>query len=77
MISTPSADRTALALEDYSFWFKPAVRASEGPAALEEVSFTVEAGSLVLILGRSGSGKSTLALNLVGIYPDYMGGRNR
>ena len=77
MNSIPSADREALALEDYSFWFKPAARESEGPAALEEVSFTVEAGSLVLILGRSGSGKSTLALNLVGIYPDYMGGRNR
>ena len=77
MNSIPSADRAALALEDYSFWFKPAAREPEGPAALEEVSFTVEAGSLILILGRSGSGKSTLALNLVGIYPDYMGGRNR
>ena len=31
----------------------------------------------MLILGRSGSGKSTLALNLVGIYPDYFGGRNQ
>ena len=77
MNSTPSADRAALALEDYSFWFKPAARDPEGPAALEKVSFTVETGSLVLILGRSGSGKSTLALNLVGIYPDYMGGRNQ
>lgn len=67
----------ALVLEEYSFWFKPGAGQPEGPPALEEVSFCVEAGSLVLILGRSGSGKSTLALNLVGIYPDYMGGRNR
>ena len=73
----PAAGHMALVLEDYSFWFKPAAGQSEGPAALKEVSFCVEAGSLVLILGRSGSGKSTLALNLVGIYPDYMGGRNR
>jgi len=67
----------ALALEAYSFWFKPQGGQPEGPAALEELSFAIGAGSFVLILGRSGSGKSTLALNLVGIYPDYFGGRNQ
>jgi energy-coupling factor transport system ATP-binding protein len=67
----------ALVLEDYSFWFKPPSGQPEGPAALLDVSFEIEAGSFVLILGRSGSGKSTLALNLVGIYPDYFGGRNQ
>jgi energy-coupling factor transporter ATP-binding protein EcfA2 len=66
-----------LVLEKYSFWFKPPVGQPEGPPAFLDVSFEIEAGSFVLILGRSGSGKSTLALNLVGIYPDYFGGRNK
>lgn len=69
-------DQTAAFLEKYNFWFKPQKGQKESHAALVDVSFEVQSGSFVLILGRSGSGKSTLALNLVGIYPDYFGGRN-
>ncbi len=68
--------QAVLRLEDYSFWFRPPTDSPEGPAALTGATFEIRQGSFVLILGRSGSGKSTLALNLVGIYPDYFGGRN-
>ena len=66
----------ALAVEDYSFWFRVPMDGEAEPA-LEHVSFEIEQGEFVLVLGRSGSGKSTLALNLVGIYPDYFGGVNQ
>ncbi|MQA84038.1 MAG: ATP-binding cassette domain-containing protein [Streptosporangiales bacterium] len=64
----------AMVVENYSFWYK----LSEGreALALHDVSFEVSKGDFVLVLGMSGSGKSTLALNLVGVYPDYFGGRN-
>lgn len=67
----------ALVLDQYSFWFKPPSDQPEGPPALNDVSFEIEQGAFVLVLGRSGAGKSTLALNIVGIYPDYFGGRNQ
>jgi ABC-type multidrug transport system fused ATPase/permease subunit len=43
-------------------------------AALKNVSFEVQPGQLVALLGRSGSGKSTIA-NLLGRFYDVTGGR--
>ncbi|MGH8867484.1 MAG: ABC transporter ATP-binding protein [Actinomycetes bacterium] len=63
-----------IVVEDYSFWFKGTGGGES--LALSDLSFEVEPGDFMLVLGKSGSGKSTLALNLVGIYPDYFGGRN-
>ncbi len=41
--------------------------------ALSDISFTIEAGERVAILGRNGSGKTTLLQVLAGIYPPQTG----
>ncbi len=43
--------------------------------ALRDVSLEVEAGEVLLLLGRSGSGKSALLRCLAGLVPHFHGGR--
>ena len=45
-----------------------------GQMALERVSFELEAGSFVLVIGESGSGKSTLLRCFNGLVPHFTGG---
>jgi phospholipid/cholesterol/gamma-HCH transport system ATP-binding protein len=44
-----------------------------GRAILRDISFSVRAGEVFMILGGSGSGKSTLLKNLIGLYPAISG----
>ncbi|NIX75705.1 ABC transporter transmembrane domain-containing protein [Microvirga terricola] len=54
--------------EDVSFSYQP-----ERPPALDDVSFTIEAGSIVGIVGRSGSGKTTITRLIQRLYPIQKG----
>lgn len=46
---------------------------SEGAPALDDVSFSVEPGTIFGIVGRSGSGKTTLTRLISGMYPVQQG----
>jgi len=46
---------------------------AEGPPALDDISFTIPAGSVFGIVGRSGSGKTTLTRLICGLYPIQQG----
>ncbi|MEJ2384147.1 MAG: lipid A export permease/ATP-binding protein MsbA [Xanthomonadales bacterium] len=67
---TYRSDRVAGAIEfrDVSFRY-----AADGRPVLEDVSFTVPAGSVTALVGHSGSGKTTLAGLLPRFYTDYEG----
>jgi ATP-binding cassette subfamily B protein len=54
--------------ENVSFRYGP-----EGSPALDDVSFTIPAGSVFGIVGRSGSGKTTLTRLISGLYPIQQG----
>jgi ATP-binding cassette subfamily B protein len=45
----------------------------DGPPALDDVSFTIPAGSVVGVVGRSGSGKTTITRLIQGLYPIQQG----
>jgi ABC-type bacteriocin/lantibiotic exporter with double-glycine peptidase domain len=50
-------------LDGVSFRYGP-----DQPAAVKDVSLTVEPGQKIALVGRTGSGKSTLAMLLLGLY---------
>lgn len=56
------ADRGALQFDNVSFAYQP------GAPTIRNVSFSVEAGEKVAIVGRSGAGKSTIINLIMGMY---------
>ncbi|MFT0846262.1 ATP-binding cassette domain-containing protein [Actinomycetaceae bacterium L2_0104] len=60
----------AVVVENYSFQYNEAKR-----RAVRDLTFTVEKGSFVCIVGSNGSGKSTLCNALVGLIPHYFVGK--
>ncbi len=58
----------AVRFERVRFRYPGAVR-----PALDDVSFTIEPGQMVGIMGRSGSGKTTITRLLQGLHDDYEG----
>lgn len=58
----------AIEFEDISFRYSP-----EDTLALDKMSFKIDAGKFVGIVGRSGGGKSTVTRLLQGLYPPHSG----
>ncbi|KWH44230.1 type I secretion system permease/ATPase [Burkholderia cepacia] len=58
----------AIRFEQVKFRYRP-----DGPPILDDVSFNIEAGQIVGIVGRSGSGKSTLTKLLQRLYVPEQG----
>jgi ATP-binding cassette, subfamily B, bacterial HlyB/CyaB len=46
---------------------------ADGPPALDDITFTIPAGSVFGIVGRSGSGKTTITRLIQGLYPIQQG----
>jgi ABC-type bacteriocin/lantibiotic exporter with double-glycine peptidase domain len=61
--------RGGIEVKHLSFRYAPL-----SPLVLQDISFTVEPGQFVAVVGRSGSGKSTLASLLVGLHAASGGG---
>lgn len=62
--------KIVLEVKDFSFKYRQTKK-----KALKNVSFQVEEGSFLCIIGANGSGKSTLCNALVGLIPHYFTGK--
>jgi len=63
-----------LAVEHLDFAYPPPGAGLPATAALRDVSFHLEHGETLAVMGASGSGKSTLCHVLAGLAPRYTGG---
>jgi ATP-binding cassette subfamily B protein len=71
---SPSAPRGRIVFDNVSFRYDGAAKGDARDDVLRNVSFAVEPGQTVALLGATGSGKSTLA-HLIPRFYDVTGGR--
>lgn len=62
--------KTAIKLEDFTYYYKDA----EEPA-LKNVTFEIQQGELIGVIGCNKSGKSTLCIAMAGVVPYSLGGK--
>jgi len=58
-----------LAVQDLQVSFPPAASSAPAVRAVDGISFTLDAGASLAIVGETGSGKTTLARALLGLHP--------
>ncbi|MFP3853360.1 MAG: energy-coupling factor ABC transporter ATP-binding protein, partial [Anaerolineales bacterium] len=69
-----SPSRPIISFNDVHFAYPDPRGDGQGEWILQGVSFEVQRGQVVAVIGPTGSGKSTLALAMLGIVPQSTGG---
>ncbi|MFV0475164.1 MAG: ABC transporter ATP-binding protein, partial [Pikeienuella sp.] len=66
-------DRPALEADGLIAGYGPTIKGRPVVTTLDNVSFSLEAGKVLAVIGESGSGKTTLAKVLAGLHPPTQG----
>lgn len=67
------SNKSAVRLENLSYSYKNDDNISEEDLTINDVSFNIDEGEYVALIGHNGSGKSTLAKLIIGLYVQLKG----